>query len=71
MTALVNQPTAAPVRKVRVSAIVAAVVVVALSIVDAAELVTLPVWVVAPATAVAAVGSAYLARSAAVEAPLS
>lgn len=62
---LVAQPTAAPVRKVRVAAIVGTIVAVALSIVDASTKVTLPAWIVGPATLVAAVGGAYLARSAA------
>lgn len=59
---LVNQPTSAPSRKVTAAGVAAVVVSVAAAIVDVSSTVDLPPQLVALATGVAAVGTAYLVR---------
>ncbi len=61
-TLTIDQPSPRPTRKVTVAAVVAIVVNVAAAIVEASATVTLPAWLMGPATAIAAIGAAYLAR---------
>lgn len=61
-TPTIDQPTARPTRKVTIAAVVGVVVSVAAAIVAGAESVPVPAWLLGPATAIATVGAAYLAR---------
>lgn len=68
--ATIQAPSRAPIRKVRVAAVVGLVVTLAGAITDASTHVRLPAWLTAAAGVVATVGAAYLTASGADELPV-